>query len=43
MYLQAKNQTLQAKVENLELKAEIRALKEEAEQKANYQVFPFFS
>jgi hypothetical protein len=37
---QAKNQTLQGKVEILELKAEIRALKENAEQKANYQVYP---
>jgi uncharacterized membrane protein YqiK len=34
---QAKNQTLQTKVEILELKAEIHALKENAEQQANYQ------
>jgi hypothetical protein len=29
-------------LENLELKAENRALKEKAEQKANYQVYPLF-
>jgi hypothetical protein len=52
-YFQSRNQALQAKVEkvefmakkaleNLELKAENRALKENAEQKANYQVYPVF-
>jgi hypothetical protein len=34
---------LQGKLENLELKAEIRALKQNAEQKANYQVYSVFS
>jgi hypothetical protein len=30
-------------VENLELKAEIRALKDNAEQKTKYQVYPLFT
>jgi hypothetical protein len=34
--------TLQGKLENLELKVENRALKENAEEKANYQVYPLF-
>jgi hypothetical protein len=33
---------LQSKLENLELKAEIRALKDNAAQQANYQVYPLF-